>query len=143
MCAIRTQPGPLYHFAGDVPYLEPPSNDNHGSSLTAYVSKTEYQNVFQGGGNQKWAFLVNAEKYPNWKRIAKAEYYAPVTTNAFPSSENNWIPQAVRYTSNADYAAPFGNTWFSRTSDTSAQGRSYTRSRTRFRSMSDPRRPSR
>ncbi len=125
MCAIRTQPGPLYHFAGDVPYLEPPSNDNHGSSLTAYVSKTEYQNVFQGGGNQKWAFLVNAEKYPNWKRIAKAEYYAPVTTNAFPSSENNWIPQAVRYTSNADYAAPFGNTWFSRTSDTSAQGRSY------------------
>ena len=125
MCAIRTQPGPLYHFAGDVPYLEPPSTDGHGSSFTPYISKTEYQNVFNGDNSSRWAFLVNAEKYPNWTRIAKADYYSPVTTNAFPSGENNWIPQAVRYTSNPDYAAPFGNTWFSRPTQSLANGRSY------------------
>ena len=125
MCAIRTQPGPLYHFAGDVPYLEPPSNDGHGSSFTPYISKTEYQNIFNGNDSSRWAFLVNAEKHPNWTRIARADYYAPVTTNAFPAGENNWIPQAVRYTSNPDYAAPFGNTWFSRPTQSLANGRSY------------------
>ena len=123
MCAIRTQPGPLYHFAGDVPYLEPPSTDSHGSSFTPYISKTEYQNIFNGDNSSRWAFLVNAEKYPNWTRIAKAEYFDE--GNPFPAGENGWIPQAVRYTSNPDYAAPFGNTWFSRPTQSLSQGRSY------------------
>ena len=124
MIAFRTMPnGVVFHFAGDVPYLEPPVDSNPGSGFWAYVSKTEYQNIFAGGNNYQWAFCVNAEKYPNWTRIGKAAYYTE--ENPFPSGEANWIPQSVRYTSNADYAAPFGNTWFSRTSDTSANGRTY------------------
>lgn len=124
-CAIRTIPGPLVHFAGDVPVVEPPSSNTYGSNYAGYTSSTEYQNVFSGADDSRWAFLVNAEKYPNWTRIAKADYYSPVTTNAFPAGENGWIPQAVRYTSNPDYAAPFGNTWFSRPTQSLAKGRSY------------------
>ena len=109
------------HFAGDVPWLAPPSDPNAGSNYSAYVNHTEYQNVFQGGANKQWAFCVNAEKYPNWTRIPKASYYD--AENPFPSGEANWPPSQARAI--AGYTAPFGNTWFSRTSDTSANGRSY------------------
>jgi hypothetical protein len=122
-CGIRTIPGPLIHFAGDVPVMEPPSSNSYGSNYAAYTSSTEYQNIFNGSDNARWAFLVNAEKYPNWTRIAKAEYFDE--GNPFPTGENGWIPQAVRYTSNPDYAAPFGNAWFSRPTQSLSQGRSY------------------
>ena len=120
--AFRTMPTKVtLHFAGDVPLLDPPTDSNPGSGFWAYVSKTEYQNVFYGGNNAQWAFCVNAEKYPNWTRIAKASYYD--AENPFPSGEATWPPSAARAI--AGYTAPFGNTWFSRTSDTSANGRSY------------------
>ncbi|MBQ6102881.1 MAG: leucine-rich repeat protein [Kiritimatiellae bacterium] len=121
-CALRTMPSKVtIHFAGDVPFLQPPSGNSYGSSYNAYVSQTEYQNVYQGGTGNQWAFCVNAEKYPNWTRIAKAAYYD--AENPFPSGEADWVPAPAR--SIAGYSAPFGNTWFSRTSDTSANGRSY------------------
>ena len=121
-CAFRTMPAKTtIHFAGDVPKLAPPTDPNTGTSYSAYVSHTEYQNVFYGGNNAQWAFCVNAEKYPNWTRIAKASYYD--AENPFPSGEATWPPSAARAI--AGYTAPFGNTWFSRTSDTSANGRSY------------------
>ena len=121
-CAFRTMPDKVtIHFAGDVPFLQPPSGNSYGSSYNAYVSQTEYQNIYQGGTGKQWAFCVNAEKYPNWTRIAKASYYD--AENPFPSGEANWVPSAARAI--AAYTAPFGNTWFSRTSDTSANGRSY------------------
>lgn len=121
-CAFRTMPDKVtFHFAGDVPFLQPPSNNSYGSSYNAYVSQTEYQNVYQGGTGKQWAFCVNAQKYPNWTRIGKAAYYD--SENPFPSGEANWVPSEARAI--ADYTAPFGNTWFSRTSDTSANGRSY------------------
>lgn len=122
-CAFRTMPSKVtIHFAGDVPFLEEPTN-SYGSGFNAYVSHVEYQNVFGGGSNYQWAFAVNAEKYPNWKRIGKATYYTD--ENPFPTAENNWIPNPVNYTKDSNYSAPFGNTWFSRTSDTSVNGRSY------------------
>ncbi len=121
-CALRTMPSKVtIHFAGDVPFLQPPSGNSYGSSFNGYVSQTEFQNVFYGGANVQWAFCVNAEKHPNWTRIAKAAYYD--AENPFPSGEANWVPSAARAIDG--YTAPFGNTWFSRTSDTSANGRSY------------------
>ena len=121
-CAFRTMPGKVtIHFAGDVPYLEPPSSNGYGSSYSTYTSSTEYQNVFNGGGNVQWAFCVNAQKYPNWTRIGKASYYGE--ENPFPSNEASWPPSQARAIEG--YTAPFGNTWFSRTSDTSPSGRTY------------------
>ena len=121
-CAFRTMPDKVtVHFAGDVPKLAPPTDPNTGTSYSPYVNHAEYQNIFQGGANKQWAFCVNAQKYPNWTRIAKASYYD--AENPFPSGEASWPPQSARNI--AGYTAPFGNTWFSRTSDTSANGRSY------------------
>ncbi|MBQ6102713.1 MAG: leucine-rich repeat protein [Kiritimatiellae bacterium] len=121
-CAFRTLPEKVtIHFAGDVPFLQPPSGNSYGSGFNAYVSQFEYQNVFYGKSNSQWAFCVNAQKYPNWTRIGKAAYYD--AENPFPSGEANWVPAAARGI--AGYTAPFGNTWFSRTSDTSDNGRSY------------------
>ena len=121
-CAFRTMPGKVtIHFAGDVPYLEPPSSNGYGSSYSVYTSSTEYQNVFNGGDNVQWAFCVNAQKYPNWTRIGKASYYDE--ENPFPSNEASWPPSQARAIEG--YTAPFGNTWFSRTSDTSPSGRTY------------------
>ena len=121
-CAFRTMPGKVtIHFAGDVPYLEPPSSNGYGSSYSVYTSSTEYQNVFNGGDNVQWAFCVNAQKYPNWTRIGKASYYGE--ENPFPSNEASWPPSQARAIEG--YTAPFGNTWFSRTSDTSPSGRTY------------------
>ena len=121
-CAFRTMPSKVtIHFAGDVPYLEPPSSNGYGSSYSAYTSSTEYQNVFNGGNNVQWAFCVNAQKYPNWTRIGKASYYD--AENPFPSNEASWPPSQARAIEG--YTAPFGNTWFSRTSDTSSNGRTY------------------
>ena len=121
-CAFRTMPDKVtLHFAGDVPKLAPPTDPNTGSGNSAYVSQTEYQNIYNGNTGRQWAFCVNAEKYPNWTHIGKAIYYDE--NNPFPSGEATWPPQSAR--SIAGYTAPFGNTWFSRTSDTSANGRSY------------------
>lgn len=121
-CAFRTMPDKVtLHFAGDVPKLAPPTDPNAGSSYSAYVNHSEYQNIYQGGTGKQWAFCVNAQKYPNWTRIAKANYYD--SENPFPSGEANWPPQSARNITG--YTAPFGNTWFSRTSDTSSNGRSY------------------
>ncbi len=123
-CAFRTMPSKVtVHFAGDVPWLAPPSDPNTGTSYSAYINddKGEYQNIYYGGVNVQWAFCVNAEKYPNWTRIAKASYYD--AEDPFPPGEANWVPAEARGI--ADYTAPFGNTWFSRTIDTSANGRSY------------------
>jgi hypothetical protein len=121
-CAFRTMPDKVtLHFAGDVPWLAPPSDPNTGTGYSAYISNTEYQNIYQGGTGKQWAFCVNAQKYPNWTRIAKANYYD--AENPFPSGEANWPPSAARAIEG--YTAPFGNTWFSRTSDASANGRSY------------------
>ena len=121
-CAFRTMPDKVtFHFAGDVPKLAPPTDPNAGSSYSVYVNHSEYQNIYQGGADKQWAFCVNAQKYPNWTRIAKANYYD--SENPFPSGEANWPPQSARNITG--YTAPFGNTWFSRTSDTSSNGRSY------------------
>ncbi|MBR0240927.1 MAG: leucine-rich repeat domain-containing protein [Kiritimatiellae bacterium] len=121
-CAFRTMPSKVtLHFAGDVPYLEPPSSNGYGSNYSAYTSSTEYQNIFNGGGNVQWALCVNAQKYPNWTRIGKASYYDE--ENPFPSNEASWPPSQARAIEG--YTAPFGNTWFSRTSDTSPSGRTY------------------
>ena len=103
--------------------MEPPSSNSYGSNYAAYTSETEYQNIFNGYDTVRWAFLVNAEKYPNWTRIAKAEYFDE--GNPFPAGENGWIPASVRYTATDAYKAPFGNTTWGRTSDTSKNGRTY------------------
>jgi len=116
-CGFCTLPGSVVvHFEGDVPKLGPPTDPNTGTQYSYYISNTEYGN-FSNGSTLRWAFLVNAEKYPNWTRIGKATYYD--ANDPFPSGEANWIPQSVRYTSTAAYAAPFGNTWFARSSDAS------------------------
>jgi len=121
-CAFRTMPNKVVvHFAGDVPWLAPPTDPNTGSNYSKYISDEEYQNIFYGDGDRQWAFCVNAEKYPNWTRIGKATYYDE--ENPFPSGEATWVPSAAQAIDG--YTAPFGNTWFSRTSDTSASGRSY------------------
>lgn len=121
-CAFRTMPDKVtLHFAGDVPWLAPPSDPNTGTGYSAYISNTEYQNIYQGGTGKQWAFCVNAQKYPNWTRIAKANYYD--AGNPFPSGEANWPPSTARAIEG--YTAPFGNAWFSRTSDASSNGRSY------------------
>ena len=116
-CGFCTMPGSVvFHFAGDVPRLGPPTDPNTGTQYSAYISNTEYGN-FSNGNTLRWAFCVNAEKYPNWTRIGRATYYDE--NDPFPSGEANWIPQSVRYTSNPAYAAPFGNTWFGRSTDAS------------------------
>lgn len=116
-CGFCTMPDSVvFHFAGDVPRLGPPTDPNTGTQYAYYISSTEYGN-FSNGSTLRWAFCVNAEKYPNWTRIGRATYYDE--DDPFPSGEASWIPQSVRYTSNADYAAPFGNTWFGRSTDAS------------------------
>lgn len=124
-CAFRTMPGSgVVHFAGDVPFLERTSETNiYGTQFWPYVSQGHFQNVFCGSNGKQWAFCVNAEKYPNWKNLRLTSLYNE--ENPFPTGENNWIPQKVRYTTNSAYQPPFANTMWTRTTDTDKNGRIY------------------
>ena len=124
-CAFRTMPNSgVVHFLGDVPRLERTSETNiYGTQFWSYVSQGHFQNVFCGSNGKQWAFCVNAEKYPNWKNLRLTSLYNE--ENPFPTGENNWIPQKVRYTTNSAYQPPFANTMWTRTTDTDKNGRIY------------------
>lgn len=124
-CAFRTMPNSgVVHFLGDVPRLERTSETNiYGTQFWPYVSQGHFQNVFCGSNGKQWAFCVNAEKYPNWKNLRLTSLYNE--ENPFPTGENNWIPQKVRYTTNSAYQPPFANTMWTRTTDTDKNGRIY------------------
>jgi hypothetical protein len=117
-----------FHFAGKPPALELLA-DNVGSQYGAYVKFGTYQNIWRSGADKQCALCVDYKMFPEWAGLGEpwtTTYFVPVvTTNAFPSSEASWIPEAVRYTSNPDYKAPFGTTNYGRSSDTSPNGRSY------------------
>lgn len=124
-CAFRTMPNSgVVHFLGDVPRLERTAESNiYGTQFWPYVSQGHFQNVFCGSNGKQWAFCVNAEKYPNWKNLRLTSLYNE--ENPFPTGENNWIPQKVRYTTNSAYQPPFANTMWTRTTDTDKNGRIY------------------
>lgn len=115
-CAFRTMPrSGVVHFLGDVPHLEKTAENNiYGTQFWAYITINVYQNIL-AQPDARWAFCVNAEKYPNWKHVIESNWYNEETP--FPSNEINWIPQSVRYTVNPEYGVPFGNTAFTRTTE--------------------------
>ena len=101
----------VIHFRGGVPTCEPSNSSG---------VKGADQALYSGANNRQWAYCVDAETYPEWRTHATTTLY-----DSFPSGEQNWIPESVRYGTAADYEAPFGNSTLGRGYDTSNSGRAY------------------
>ena len=118
----------VFRFAGPPPELVDNAGDRSGTGYGAYLNSNagEYRNFNRGADNAQLAFCIDNKMFPAWNDLSGTTWYTPPAgDNPFPSGEASWIPESVRYTVNEAYKAPLGTTTFGRSSDTSANGRTY------------------